>query len=612
MDKHTARLVPVGIILALIGYVAVKGRDGIERILKLGDSLEADDYVVTGQDGELLIGFANGTALELGPGSEAILDTDVIDLSQVENQTDLAGLLAAMREAILAGEDPTAVLQEATAGYQALSEGGSDTVRVDMDGQVGSPVSDEVDGQMSPAAGAGAGNLIDDGQGADYLIGGDAVVQTVPGMVLPTISIGDISIIEPAPGRGDEQGGGHEEGEEDAGHEEGGHDATSHDTGHDSGHDTGDDTGHEDTEHGGASGGYGYQGGTLSSVAVFTVTLSAPASQDVKVDFTTVDGTAISGGLGVDQADYGQTSGTLVIRAGETTGTIEVTIYGDRLVEGDEAFYVQLGNPVGAVIGDGVASGTILDSGHGEGSTGEARELFGTEGDDILIGAGGPDTIHGGEGDDELVGMGGPDTIYGGEGDDLVVGLGGPDELHGGEGADEIIGHGGRDTMYGDAGDDVMSGGGAPDTLYGGEGNDTMYGGGGPDTLYGGEGDDTLAGDGGPDVLNGGEGADILIGGGGGDIFQFDNLGAGVDTIADFKHTDKIDLSAVLDFQEGDPVTNYVQITPSGSEDYTYELSVNPGGSGDATDFQTIAILENVHTAPNVDDLVMNGNLIVD
>lgn len=599
--------------MALLGYVAVTGRDGVERILKLGDRLYGDDHIATGEEGELVIGLGNGSMLELGPGSEAVLDSDVIDLSMVDNEADLAAVLDAMREAILAGEDPTAILEEAAAGFNALSEGGSDITQVEIDSQTGVPVSNQSAGIAPAAASAG-----ESGADENTLISGSDISQTVPESVLPAISIADISIIEPAPGRGDE------EGHDDEDHDDEGHDTshdTGHDSGHDSGHDTTDDSGHDsghDTTHdsghdsgAGGSGGYGYQGGTLSSVVVFTVSLSAPAAHDVKVDFTTVDGTAISGGMGVDGADYGQTSGTLVIPAGQTSGTIEVTVYGDRIVEMDEAFYVQLGNPVGGIISDGQATGIITDSGHGHGSTGESRVLTGTDGDDVLIGAGGADTIHGGAGDDELVGMGGPDTITGGEGDDLIVGLGGPDELHGGEGNDIIQGHGGRDTIYGDAGDDTISGGGAPDTIYGGEGNDTISGGGGPDVLEGGAGNDIISGGGGPDVINGGEGMDILIGGGGGDIFRFENLDGNVDTITDFKHTDNIDISSLLEFQEGDPVTNYVQITQSDPDAQTYELSVNPTGSGAETDFQTIAVLENLHMTPDVDDLVANGNITI-
>jgi hypothetical protein len=66
--------------------------------------------------------------------------------------------------------------------------------------------------------------------------------------------------------------------------------------------------------------------GTMS----FTVSLSAISGQDVSVDYTTTDGTAIT------PDDYTATSGTLTIPAGSASGTIAVTIIDDLLSEGAE------------------------------------------------------------------------------------------------------------------------------------------------------------------------------------------------------------------------------------------------------------------------------------
>jgi hypothetical protein len=46
---------------------------------------------------------------------------------------------------------------------------------------------------------------------------------------------------------------------------------------------------------------------------------------------------------------------------GETEKWITVPVLGDRVQEGDESFSVSLSNPSGALIGDGQATGTILD-----------------------------------------------------------------------------------------------------------------------------------------------------------------------------------------------------------------------------------------------------------
>lgn len=656
MNSTLKKALPIGLVVSIAGYVALKGPDGLEKLLKLGDLLRSDDQIKTGPDGELAIGFIDGSSLELGADMNAILDSEVFDLSALTGISSLEAALEAMRQSILVGEDPSLVLQAAEAGYATLSEGGSSVASVDIDSAAGAARLAVADALGDASNQGPSANLEANAAGGE--------THSVPEMILPKISIASMDILEPQPGRRDEEGGHDDEGSHDdeGGHETGGdtgHDSggdTGHDTGHETGgetgHDSGDDAGHEagggDAGYSaGHGGGYGYAGGTLSSVVSFTVTLSAPSAREVRVDFTTVDGTAISGGNGVSEQDYGQTSGTLVIPAGETSGTIEITIFGDRIVEGDETFFIRLSNPVNTVVADGEAIGTILDSGHGEGETGEGAYLIGTPGDDVLITRGGPDTLEGLEGNDTLIAGGGPDVIHGGPGDDMIVGLGGPDELYGGEGNDEIVGHGGADIIDGGPGDDIIYAGGAPDmvsggegddfinaeggpdivdagpgndivygeggpdTLIGGAGDDTLYGGGGPDTLLGGSGDDALYGGGGPDVLIGGEGSDVLRGGGAGDIFRFENLNEGIDRIVDFDQHDQIDISAILEIQEGDPVSRYVQITQSGTDQYSYELSVNPMGTDEPSDFQTLVVLENMQIAPDVDDLVTNGNLVV-
>ena len=45
----------------------------------------------------------------------------------------------------------------------------------------------------------------------------------------------------------------------------------------------------------------------------------------------------------------------------------------------------------------------------------------GNEGDDILVGSAGNDTLHGGDGDDTLIGNGGQDLLDGGPGSNTVI-----------------------------------------------------------------------------------------------------------------------------------------------------------------------------------------------
>ncbi len=96
------------------------------------------------------------------------------------------------------------------------------------------------------------------------------------------------------------------------------------------------------------------EGNSGTKQMVFTVSLSQAATGPVKVNFATANGTATAG------QDYVAKSGTITFAAGETQKTISVTLNGDKTVELNEAFGLNLSSPVGATIADGAAVGTIL------------------------------------------------------------------------------------------------------------------------------------------------------------------------------------------------------------------------------------------------------------
>jgi hypothetical protein len=98
------------------------------------------------------------------------------------------------------------------------------------------------------------------------------------------------------------------------------------------------------------------EGDAGSTNAVFTVSLSAPASNAVTVNFTTVNGTATAG------ADYAASAGTLTIPVGQSSATVTVPVLGDTITEPNETFQVNLSQAVGAVLGDGQGVGTIVDN----------------------------------------------------------------------------------------------------------------------------------------------------------------------------------------------------------------------------------------------------------
>ena len=134
-----------------------------------------------------------------------------------------------------------------------------------------------------------------------------------------------------------------------------------------------------------------------------------------------------------------------------------------------------------------------------------------TDGDDVILGTEGDDTINAGRGRDVICGLGGDDVIKAGKGPDIVFGGAGDDVIDGGKGAD---------VLKAGAGDDTVSGGNGADTLVGFSGADDLRGNSGTDVLIGGSGDDSLRGGRKADSLSGGNGADALLGGKGADVLD--------------------------------------------------------------------------------------------
>ena len=87
----------------------------------------------------------------------------------------------------------------------------------------------------------------------------------------------------------------------------------------------------------------------------FSVTLSAPASRSVTVDFEAQSATATVG------QDFGATSGTLTFAPGQTTQTIAVDLLADGTDEPDETLRLSLSNPSQGTLSPASALGTIRD-----------------------------------------------------------------------------------------------------------------------------------------------------------------------------------------------------------------------------------------------------------
>lgn len=96
-----------------------------------------------------------------------------------------------------------------------------------------------------------------------------------------------------------------------------------------------------------------------SNTAAFTVTLSAPSGKMVSIDYAdTLTGTATSG------TDYVTISnGQLIFSPGETEKTINVTVNGDNLYEGNETFAIELSSAINATNGASMlGTATIEDN----------------------------------------------------------------------------------------------------------------------------------------------------------------------------------------------------------------------------------------------------------
>ena len=92
-----------------------------------------------------------------------------------------------------------------------------------------------------------------------------------------------------------------------------------------------------------------------AGVARAVVSLSQPAAVDVQVDYKTVANTAVT-------VDYTSVSGTLTIKAGETNGIITVALNDDAVLEGVEAFSIELSNAKNATLARQGATIRVIDN----------------------------------------------------------------------------------------------------------------------------------------------------------------------------------------------------------------------------------------------------------
>ena len=203
------------------------------------------------------------------------------------------------------------------------------------------------------------------------------------------------------------------------------------------------------------------------------------------------------------------------------------------------------------------------------------NDIYGEDGDDVIVANGyndhveggkGSDTIrtyheynnnaaiHGNEGDDRIeVKLTGSELVYGDEGNDVIDASlsSGNHKLYGGSGSDTISGGSGDEWIEGGAGDDIIEGGAGNDVIYGSNygasqpsESDTIHGGAGNDVIYAG-GTSKVYGDAGNDTIYFGNGiwnepGNLLIDGGAGNDTYIYNGYYGYDTIVASEGNDTV------------------------------------------------------------------------
>ncbi|OQX74027.1 MAG: hypothetical protein B6D59_03795 [Campylobacteraceae bacterium 4484_4] len=120
-------------------------------------------------------------------------------------------------------------------------------------------------------------------------------------------------------------------------------------------------------------------GGTKEMI--FTISFDRPLPEDIVVDYSTGDGTAMNG----DDDYEGFKKRKLTLASGSKSATVAVTINGDTQIEPDEAFYLYISSRDDVIMEDNYASGLILnDDYHLRIVAADTTDLNGTIGTKIV------------------------------------------------------------------------------------------------------------------------------------------------------------------------------------------------------------------------------------
>ncbi len=304
----------IGIIKALIGTVTATSADGVVRNLHVGDNVYADELVSTGTGGAVEIEFADGSVMDLGRDSQALLDNAVFNPDAIaETASTAESDVDAIQAAILAGVDPTQVTDATAAGAGTQADGneGHQPVVIDYLAPQVTPTSgfdttgisvafpeiiDELQAPIEEAPNVSVSVSVDVEIG-DPIPGDehDDVILIPAGTIVP-VGVGSVNIPE-----GTSDGGSHP--------------------------------------------------------VTFLITLSKVSTGPVSMHYQVIAGTA------QNPEDFfdGNLQGDVIIPAGYLGFTVTVYIREDNIPEANETFSIVLSNVVGATLINGTATVTIID-----------------------------------------------------------------------------------------------------------------------------------------------------------------------------------------------------------------------------------------------------------
>lgn len=124
----------IGSIKILIGVATATAADGTQRNLQVGSPVFAEDIITTGLASAIEIAFVDGSLLDLGGNSQAMLDSDVFDSQTPPQNLHVAqDDTSTLQHALLDGNDPSQIADPTSSGLELDNEsnGSGDLIRVE-------------------------------------------------------------------------------------------------------------------------------------------------------------------------------------------------------------------------------------------------------------------------------------------------------------------------------------------------------------------------------------------------------------------------------------------------------------------------------------------------